>query len=143
MLYRRPKTTGVIGGLCPAQSALVTLRPSGMPHAAAICSARTSRKCYLHTSAQMLPMHPVTRRGGEDMIGRDLDFDLHNAIQEVIAEGVLEENASAHRVARLVIHDGFDSLTPVQQALYDAVVASALRKRAGESEGKRLGVAAS
>ena len=40
------------------------------------------------------------------MIGRDLDFDLHNAIQELIAEGLLEENASAHSVARLVIHDG-------------------------------------
>jgi hypothetical protein len=40
------------------------------------------------------------------MIGRDLDFDLHNAIQDLIGEGLLEENASAHSVARLVIHDG-------------------------------------
>ena len=77
------------------------------------------------------------------MTGRDLDFDLHNAILDLIAEGLLEENSDAHRVARVVIHDGFDSLTPAQQALYDAVVTSALRKRAGESEGKRLGVAAS
>jgi hypothetical protein len=77
------------------------------------------------------------------MIGKDLDFDLHNAIQELIAEGLLEENAPAHSVARLVIHDGYDSLTPAQQALYDDVVTPALRKRAGESEGKRLGVAAS
>jgi hypothetical protein len=43
-------------------------------------------------------------------------------------------------VARLVILDGYDSLTPVQQALYDAVVAPALKKRA--DEGKGLGVAA-
>jgi hypothetical protein len=75
------------------------------------------------------------------MIGRDLDFDLHNAIQDLIAEGVLEENSDAHRVARLVIHDGYDSLTPAQQTLYDAVVTPALRTR--KSEGKRLGVAAS
>ena len=75
------------------------------------------------------------------MIGKDLDFDLHNAIQELIAEGLLEENASAHSVARLVIHDGYDSLTPAQRVLYDAVVAPALRTR--ENEGKRLGVAAS
>ena len=40
----------------------------------------------------MLLMHPVTRRG-EDMIGRDLDFDLHNAIQELIAEGLLRRMA--------------------------------------------------
>ena len=82
----------------------------------------------------MLLMHPVTRRG-EDMIGRDLDFDLHNAIQELIAEGLLEENGSAHRVARLVIHDGYDSLNLGQRTLYDAVVTPALRKRAEEVEG--------
>jgi hypothetical protein len=77
------------------------------------------------------------------MMGKDLDFDLHNAIQELIAEGLLEENASAHSVARLVIHDGYDSLTPSQRAPYDAAVAPALRKRAEEIEGKRFGAAAS
>jgi hypothetical protein len=74
------------------------------------------------------------------MMGKDLDFDLHNAVQELIAEGLLEENASAHSVARLVIHDGYDLLTPTQQALYDAVVTPALRKRAEEIEGKKSGV---
>jgi hypothetical protein len=63
------------------------------------------------------------------VIGRDLDFDLHNAIQELIAEGLLEENSDPHRVARLVIHDGYVSLTPAQQVIYDAVVTPALRKR--------------
>ena len=77
------------------------------------------------------------------MIGRDLDFDLHNAIQDLIAEGLLEENASAHSLARLVVHDGYDSLSPTQRTLYDAAVTPALRKRAGESEGKRFEVAAS
>ena len=77
------------------------------------------------------------------MIGRDLDFDLHNAIQDLIAEGLLEENSEPHRVARLVIHDGYDSLTPVQRALYDAVVAPALKKRTDEIEGKELGIAVS
>jgi hypothetical protein len=67
------------------------------------------------------------------MIGRDLDFDLHNATQEL-----LEENASAHSVARLVIHDGYDSLTPAQQALFDAVVTPALRKRSDGSEASNL-----
>jgi hypothetical protein len=85
-------------------------------------------------------MHPL-QDGGSDMMGGDLDFDLHNAIQELIAEGLLEENASAHRVARLVIHDGYDSLTPAQQALYDAVVTPALSKRAGDIEGKKSAAA--
>jgi hypothetical protein len=76
------------------------------------------------------------------MMGRDLDFDLHNAIQDLIAEGLLEENASGHRVARLVIHDGYDSLTPAQQALYDAVVTPALKKQVEEAEGKVFRAAA-
>jgi hypothetical protein len=75
------------------------------------------------------------------MIGRDLDFDLHNAIQELIAEGLLEENSDAHRVARIVIHDGYGSLSPTQQALYDSVVTPALRKRDEEIEGKKSAAA--
>ena len=34
------------------------------------------------------------------MIGKDLDFDLHNAIQGLIAEGLLEENSEG-RIAWL------------------------------------------
>ena len=77
------------------------------------------------------------------MIGKDLDFDLHNAIQELIAEGLLEENSEAHGVARIVVHDGYGSLSPMQQALYDAAVTPALRKRADEIEGTGFGEAAS
>jgi hypothetical protein len=72
------------------------------------------------------------------MIGPDLDFDLHNAIQDLIGEGLLEENASGHGVARLVIHDGYDSLTLAQRTLYDDVVAPALRKRAEEIDFNRI-----
>jgi hypothetical protein len=46
----------------------------------------------------------------------------------------LEENSDPHRVARIVIHDGYDSLTPAQQVLYDAVVTPALRKRSEDIE---------
>jgi hypothetical protein len=46
-------------------------------------------------------------------------------------------------VARIVIHDGYDSLTPAQQAIFDAVVTPALRKRADEIASKGFGVAAS
>jgi len=77
------------------------------------------------------------------MFGRDIDFDLHNAIQDLISAGLLEENGSAHGLARIVIHDGYDSLSPTQRTLYDAVVTPALKKRAQEIEGKRFGVAAS
>jgi hypothetical protein len=75
------------------------------------------------------------------MIGRDLDFDLHNVVQDLIAEGLLEENSEPHRVARLAIHDGYDSLTLAERALYDAVVVPALRKRTEEIEDKKSAAA--
>jgi hypothetical protein len=75
------------------------------------------------------------------MIGRDLDFDLHNAIQDLISEGLLEENSEPHRVARIVIHDGYDSLTPAQLALYDAFITPALRKLSEGTEGGRSAAA--
>ena len=59
----------------------------------------------------MLLIHPAIS-GEEHMIGRDLDFDLHNAIQDLIAEGALEEAPMPHRVARLVIHDRYDTTLP-------------------------------
>jgi hypothetical protein len=72
------------------------------------------------------------------MSERDLDFDLHNAIQDLIGEGLLEENALAHGVARKVVHDGYNSLTPTQRTLYDDVVAPALKKHGEEIEHNRV-----
>ena len=72
------------------------------------------------------------------MSERDIDFDLHNAIQDLIGDCLLEENALAHGVARKVIHDGYDSLTPAQRTLYDDVVAPALKKRGEEIEHNRV-----
>jgi hypothetical protein len=59
----------------------------------------------------------------------------------LIAEGLLKENGAAHSVARLAIHNGYDSLTPAQQALYDAAVTPALRKRSEEIEGRKSAAA--
>ena len=77
------------------------------------------------------------------MSERDFDFDLHNAIRELIGAGLLEENALAHGVARKVIHDGYDSLTPTQRTLYDDVVAPALKSAAKKLNTIRLRQAAS
>jgi hypothetical protein len=61
------------------------------------------------------------------MSGKDLDFDLHNAIQDLISKGLLEENSLAHAVARKVIHDGYESLNATQRILYDSEIVPALR----------------
>jgi hypothetical protein len=61
-----------------------------------------------------------------------IDFDLHEAIQDLLDEGMLEEGTPAHGIAQQVIHTGYDSLSPKQRTLYDAVVIAALKKRGEE-----------
>jgi hypothetical protein len=58
-----------------------------------------------------------------------IDFDLHQAIQDLLDEGMLEEGTPACGIAQQVIHTGYDSLSPKQRTLYDAVVVPALTKR--------------
>lgn len=67
-----------------------------------------------------------------------IDFELYDRIQDLIDEGGLEENSDAHGVARQVIHQGYDSLSPKQRTLYDAVVVPALKRRGEEMEVNRI-----
>jgi hypothetical protein len=46
-----------------------------------------------------------------------IDFDLHEAIQDLLDEGMLEEGTPAHGIAQQVIHTGYDSLSPKQRTL--------------------------
>lgn len=61
-----------------------------------------------------------------------IDLDLHDAIQDIIDEGYLDEESNAYGVAKQVIGRGYDSLTPKQRTLYDRVVVPALAKRSEE-----------
>jgi hypothetical protein len=59
----------------------------------------------------------------------DYDAEHFDAIEDLIAEGELEEGSAAHGVARQVTDSGYDSLTPKQRTLYDKVVMPALLRR--------------
>ena len=39
-----------------------------------------------------------------------IDFDLHEAIQDLLAEGMLEEGTPAYGIAQQVTQTGYDSL---------------------------------
>jgi hypothetical protein len=52
--------------------------------------------------------------------------------------GALEAGTPAYGVAQQVIHAGYDSLSPKQRTLYDAVVVPALNKRGGELDVQRI-----
>lgn len=59
-----------------------------------------------------------------------IDFDLHERIRDLVDEGDLEEGAAAFGVAQQVIHQGYESLTERQCAVYNSHVGPALEKQA-------------
>lgn len=63
------------------------------------------------------------------MTNTDIDFDLHDAIEDLRGDGELEEGGPAYGVAQQVIHDGYDSLSPAQRHVYDKYVAPLLERR--------------
>jgi|HubBroStandDraft_4_1064222.scaffolds.fasta_scaffold241787_1 hypothetical protein len=62
----------------------------------------------------------------------DYDVELYEAVQDLVEEGLLEETDNAYGVAQQVIHQGYDSLSPKQRGLYNALVIPALKKRGVE-----------
>ena len=71
-------------------------------------------------------------------INHNIDFGLHDLIEDLVDEGIIEEKSLPYGVAQQVIHDGYWSLSPKQRALYDAVIVPALLKRGKELEMMRI-----
>jgi hypothetical protein len=67
-----------------------------------------------------------------------IDFELNEAIQDLIESGVLNDKDDACGVARQVIHQGYGSLTPKQRSLYDQIIVPVLKKRAQDLETARV-----
>ena len=61
-----------------------------------------------------------------------IDFELHDLIQDLEDEGVLARGTPAFGIAQQVIHQGLNSLSETQRAIYELVVIPALRKRGEE-----------
>jgi hypothetical protein len=62
----------------------------------------------------------------------DYDEDLYEAIRDLVDEELLKEGTPPYGVAQQVIHQGYNSLTPKQRTLYDAVVIPLLIERGKE-----------
>lgn len=58
-----------------------------------------------------------------------VDWELNDAIQDLLDEGMLEEGSAGYGVAQQVIHDGYDSLSPKQKHVFDRYVSEPLAKR--------------
>lgn len=61
-----------------------------------------------------------------------IDFELHDAIQDLVDEGLLEEDTPAHGIAKQVVEQGYESLSDKQRRVFDTVVTPALDKRTEE-----------
>ncbi|MCH9049492.1 MAG: hypothetical protein IIA72_00155 [Proteobacteria bacterium] len=68
----------------------------------------------------------------------DYDEDLHLAIEDIVDCGDLEKDEAAYGVAQQVIHRGYESLSPKQRKLYDAVVVPALVRLEERNEVTRV-----
>jgi FixJ family two-component response regulator len=63
-----------------------------------------------------------------------IDWELHTAISQALDENRIEEGSAAAGIAQQVIHQGYESLSPAQKAVYDRVVLPALGKQAQQNE---------
>jgi hypothetical protein len=61
-----------------------------------------------------------------------VDWQFHEEIEDLVAEGVLEEGTPAYGVAQKVIHEGYDFLSQNQRWVFDTYVAPALERRKKE-----------
>ena len=68
----------------------------------------------------------------------DYDFDLDQAIQDLLDENVLEQKSPAYGIAQQVIHSGYNSLSPKQREIYDLVIIKALKEREKDVENIRI-----
>lgn len=61
-----------------------------------------------------------------------IDFELHDAIQDLVDEGLLEEGTPAYGIAQQVITQGWNSLSDRQRWVYEKHVEPLLKKRGKE-----------
>ena len=64
----------------------------------------------------------------------DYDIELHEAVEDLVESGWLDEGAVAYGIAQQAIHLGCESLSDKQRLAYDGIVERALVKRHNELE---------
>jgi hypothetical protein len=67
-----------------------------------------------------------------------IDFELHDQIEDLVDEGIIEKGSTPYGVAQQVINEGYKSLSPKQRWVYDTVIGPALAERGEELEMIRI-----
>jgi hypothetical protein len=66
-----------------------------------------------------------------------INFELHDDIEDLVAEGLLDADSAGYGVAQQVINQGYASLSEKQGAVWDINVVPALKKRKDALEMQR------
>lgn len=67
-----------------------------------------------------------------------VNWELSEAIQDLLDEGMLEEGTAGYGIAQKVILEGYDSLNSKQKYAFDTYVGEPLKKRQKELEIRRI-----
>ncbi|MDD2114151.1 hypothetical protein NP554_20430 [Pseudomonas asiatica] len=67
-----------------------------------------------------------------------VDWELNDAIQDLLDEGLLEEGTPGHGIAQQVIHEGYEGLSDKQKHVFDKYVGEPLKKRQKELDVRRI-----
>ena len=67
----------------------------------------------------------------------DFDQQLHDDIEDLVDEGLLDKESAAYGIAQQMIHRGPRSLTAAQQAVWDTEVGPKLVERKEQIEWQR------
>lgn len=59
----------------------------------------------------------------------DYDEGFYYEIEDLVDEGILDATSPAYGVAKQVLHQGYESLTPKQKSVYDKIFVPMLEKR--------------
>lgn len=71
-------------------------------------------------------------------LGRNYSEDLQLAYEDLLDEGLIDPDSDEAGVARQVIHEGFDSMTPRQKHTYETLYEPVLVRRAKQLETQRI-----
>lgn len=89
-----------------------------------------SQQSYLNKTS----LKSETNMGWNDHV----DWELNDAIQDLLDEGLLIEGTAGHGIALQVINQGYDSLKGKQLATFNKWVAEPLKRRAEDLAIRRV-----
>jgi len=67
-----------------------------------------------------------------------VDWELNDAIQDLLDEGLLVDGTAGYGIAQQVINEGYESLSAKQKYVFDTHVGKPLAKRNKDLEVRRI-----